>query len=524
MTPNQTTNLSMTTINPQADQPATSTAVGSYQFQIGTITPLSPEARADVRPQIRLPGDGRLLSDFATEVATHLTGKDIYSRNGQTVALEGGVLIRLDAQKLRTWVERHLVCYRHRRAPEQFYSVTATMRPDDAVGVLNAPQFIERLLKIRRVNHARLPITRANNRLELLPIGYDSASQTLTLSDIEYRLDMECGEAVTVLDELLAEFCFADDARSKAVAVAGMVGLYAWQLIPAQTVRPSFIFVANAEGAGKSLLVQVIITPTLGEFPTGCKAKNDDELRKVISTIALEGRPVLFFDNLKGKLSSPALESFLSAPVWTDRQLGGNKTITADNLATVFITGNGVTVSPDMRRRSLFVELHLEAERAEDRQFKQNLDLPTLLAMRPRILAALWSLVKHWDTHGRPAPSRSHSAFKPWAKIVAGIVETAGFACPLDTANVTTAIDPDASDMQALVAEMAGKTALSFAELVKLARSLECFEAVIGNGAELDRRAKAKFAKLLTSYDRRLVSNHRFIIEDKGHARKYRVT
>jgi hypothetical protein len=79
--------------------------------------------------------------------------------------------------------------------------------------------------------------------------------------------------------------------------------------------------------------------------------------------------------------------------------------------------------------------------------------------------------------------------------------------------------------MRQLVKAMADKTApLSFVELVALARGLGCFEAIIGTDeTELDRKAKAMLARLLTRYDQRLVGSQRFIIEGKGHARKYRV-
>jgi len=482
-------------------------------------------ACADPRPKIRLPGEGRLHSDVATELASYLIGAGIYLRNGEVVAVDGNRLRTVDTQYFRTLAEKFVVFYRQRRSQDQVYQVNVTMREDDARCILAAPQFSERLLKLRCVNYARLPVIRANGDLELLPAGYDLDTLTLTLDEgHSYPLNMEIGEAVAIVNDLLAEFCFTD-ARSKAVAVAAMFGLYAAQLIPEKSLRPCFIFAANAEGAGKTLLVQVIVTPTLGELPTGCKADADDELRKVILTAVREGRAVIFLDNLKGRLSSEALEAFLSAPVWSDRKLGVNETITAANVTTIFITGNGLTVSPDMRRRSLFVELHLEVERAENRQFKRNLDLPTLLTMRPRILAAFWSLVKHWDLQGRPAPSRSHSAFPSWANIVAGIVEAAGFACPLDTANVAAATDPDADDMRSLVAGMDSKAPVNFAELVALARSLGLFEAIIGTDeTELDRKSKSTLARLLTRYDRRLVGNHRFVIEGKGHARIYRVT
>jgi hypothetical protein len=226
-------------------------------------------------------------------------------------------------------------------------------------------------------------------------------------------------------------------------------------------------------------------------------------------------------DNTKGRLDSAALECFLSAATYGGRRLGANEDIAAPNLATVFVTGNGLTVSPDMRRRSLVVELRLEVERAEDRQFRRLLDDAVLLAMRPQILAALWALVRNWDTSGRPGPSRSHSAFPAWAQVVGGIVEAAGYACPLETPAL--AVDSDGEDMRELATALADRASpLAFSEVVGLARERELFADMLG-GAEMDRRAKSAFSKLLGRYDHRLVGDYRFLVDGKGRERRYAV-
>ena len=239
-----------------------------------------------------------------------------------------------------------------------------------------------------------------------------------------------------------------------------------------------------------------------------------------------EARPVLFIDNVKGRLSSEPLEAFLSAPVWSDRILGVSESFTADNLTTVFVTGNGMTVSPDMRRRSLFVELHLDVERAEDRHFKRPLDLPTLLAMRPKVLSALWSMVRHWDAQGRPSPTRSHSAFPSWAKIVGGIVEAAGFGCPLETPcnDVAVVADVDGDDMRRLVATLERDRRYTFSEIVEVCQANGCFEGLVGaTGDDLKHSCRIALSRLLLRYERRLVGERRFQVEGKGHARRYRV-
>jgi hypothetical protein len=483
-------------------------------------------AIVDSRPKISLPGEDRLLSEFAGELVGHVRDKDIYLRNGEVVILANRDLHSVTPQSFRTWCEQFIIPYRSKRTGQRIYEFGVTMHNDEARGVLASVQFIGGLRHVHRVNHARLPIIDPDDQLCLLREGYDAETETLTLVDVDYDEDMPIADAIETINGLLAEFRFADCDRSKAVAIAGMVGLFVNQLLPEKSLRPCFVFVANAEGAGKTLLAMICILPTLGAMPTGCKDSEESEIRKNLTTAILEARQVIFFDNLKGKLSSPALEAFLSAPVWTDRLLGKNRSVTGDNLATVFVTGNGLTVSPDMRRRSLFGELHLEEERAEDRKFERELDLMTLLEMRPTLLSALWALVRHWDTQGRPEPSRSHSAFPSWAKIIGGIVEAAGFSCPFETAHVTATADPDAEDMRTLVSALAAQgTGVQFSEAVELARDHGLFETIIGRAedGELDRHQRTAFSRALTRYDRRLVLDFRFLVEGKGKSRRYRV-
>jgi 5S rRNA maturation endonuclease (ribonuclease M5) len=479
----------------------------------------------DSRPKIRLPGDNWLMSSTAAALGQSLREQDIFLRNGEVCILRENQLHRVDAQTFRTWIENHCVMYRQKTFNESVYEVDVTLRDDQSRGILASPQFMSALRVVRRVNHARLPILRNDGRIELLPVGYDASSQTLTLPGVEYRDNMPHTEAVEIVDDLLREVSFTD-ARGKAVSVAAMVSLYVNQLSPERALRPCFVFVANAEGAGKTLLVLCLVTPTLGAAPTGCKADEDAEVRKLLLTAVREARPVLFIDNVKGRLSCEPLEAFLSAPVWSDRILGVSESFTADNLTTVFVTGNGMTVSPDMRRRSLFVELHLDVERAEDRQFKRPLDVPTLLKLRPSILAALWSLVRHWDTQGRPAPSRSHSAFPSWTKIVGGIVEAAGFGCPLESPNTDVAVvaDVDGDDMRRLVATLERGRRYTFAEIVNVCQANGCFEGLVGaSGDELKNASRVAMSRLLLRYERRLVGERRFQIEGKGRGRRYHV-
>jgi hypothetical protein len=374
------------------------------------------------------------------------------------------------------------------------------------------------------LNRVRLPVLRSDKSLELFPPGYDAATATYTDAQLAYAEDMPFAHAVETIRDLFGEFQFSDGERSRSVAVSALVGLYAKQLLRPGELRPAFTYLKNAEGSGATTCAACAIVPLLGALPIGSKAKDDDEMRKALTSAIRTGQEVIFLDNLRGQLNSPALEAFVTAPTWTDRLLGVSEVMSGPNTATVFITSNGLTITPDWRRRSLFIELHLAEERAEDRVFMRPLSVPALQSMRPQILAACWALVKHWDEQGRPGPSRSHSAFSAWAATIGGIVECAGFGCALQTANVAIVADEDGQNMRLLTAQMAPGIPYTAGDLVNLCRTHSIFDSLVGSSdADIGRAQRSAFGKLLSRYDDRRVGDLRFHITGTGHAKRFRV-
>jgi hypothetical protein len=249
-------------------------------------------------------------------------------------------------------------------------------------------------------------------------------------------------------------------------------------------------------------------------------------MRKVLLSAVMEAKPVLCFDNFKGRLASESLEGFITSQDWAGRILGGQSTFRGGNNVIVFITGNGCTVSPDMRRRSLFCELFMEAERAEDRKFNQPLEVPEILERRSEILSALWTLVNDWHQSMEPKVSRSHSGFPDWAITIGAIVEHAGYGCPLETAKIEAAADIDGDDMRELVAAIANgnqSNTVTFGELVTAAREHGLFSRLIPEIGEIEIKSRGVLSKLFKSYDRRLMGEHRFTVIGKGHSRKFQV-
>lgn len=480
----------------------------------------------DTRPKVMLPGEDRLMSDVGAELGEHLADK-LYLHANVIAAVMDSKLESLSAQAFRTHVEKHVVlCKQRLTTAAGLIQVGKTMSEGDARGLMASEQFRSRLRPLNRVNTCGLPVLRSNGALALLPEGYDAETRTLTISEVNYDHDMPFEDAVAVIRDLFGEFSFADDGRSLAVAISALIGLFGKQLLPEEAVRPSFIYTKNAEGAGASTCASIAVVPVLGRMKREPMPDDEPEMRKTLITAVREGQQVVMFDNVKKQINSGVLDAFISAPRFGGRLLGSNETVDGPNVATVFITANEAGVSPDMRRRSLFVELHLEEERAETRKFKRPISDDVLVAMRARILAACWSVVRFWDSQGRPLPSdgRDYSSFPAWANVIGGIVESAGFGSPLQIADVAAVADQDGDDMRVLVAAMKPGQRFKFQELVALCRVQEVFVGLVGTSDfDMKTAQKAVMGKMLGRYDHRQVADRKFFIEGKGHQRRYYV-
>jgi hypothetical protein len=394
-----------------------------------------------------------------------------------------------------------------------------TMTGYEARGILASPQFKGRLRPIVRFNTVRLPIW-IGGELALLPNGYDAPSSTYTADTLSYDSEIAIGDAKDVIDDYLGEFTFSDAGRSKSVSVAALLGMYCAQLLPLDSPRPAFIITKNAEGSGATTLVACCTYPVLGYVPTGTMPADQEEMRKRITSAVMACSTVLFFDNVHKTMKSEPLEAFLTSPVWTDRRMGGNAIVSGPNIATVFLTSNGATCSSDMRRRSLFVELHMDEELASQRKFKRALTSTALRGLRPRVLAACWAFTKAWDALGRPKPSISNPAFPEWSQVIGGIVQAMGYGCALEEASVADIADRDADDMHVLASKMTRGHGYTMGELKVLAREHGCFDGLVGEW-ETDVKKYAALGYLLKKYDGRQISGNKFHLGGRGHSKRF---
>jgi hypothetical protein len=506
-------------------------------------TPSKVVVEGDFRKRILAPGHGRLYDDFIKELAEYLQDKPIFNRDGMVMVLEGKKLKSPSPAFFRSWLEDpkggDLVCQTWAGRGEDAHLQDTTLSEDGAKGVLASPQFVRGLREIKRVNLVRLPVKRAGGVIELAPVGYDQESKILTIETVGYDEAMPITAVTAVVDKWFADVAFHpdDSPRSKSATLAMMLASFCDCMLSDFAPRPCFIVTANCEGAGKTILVTLALAPVFGPVkltppPT---TRSGDKLTELLNSIAQSGSQYLALDNWKGKVEHSGLEAFLSANAWAGRVLGTSYTFETTRRCLVYITSNQAFVGGDMRRRALFVTLFVAEARAEDRHIHTPLSEEDILAGRPEILAALWSLVRAWRDAGC-APGQTDASFPEWGKVIGGVAESAGFESPLQPppmllderlASFTMIIQTACNLM------LSGTSSTSFrpAELLELAREAGAFTWFIGPEKPEDARDQKSegiaFGKQCEHYDGRVFTlesgQAKFKAHGKGHSRRYEV-
>ena len=517
---------------------------------------------ADGLPWVELPGSaGRTIADFAHELSGVLAEVEIFRREEILFTVDGvsGELRMMTPERFLTWITDHAVIYEAKTFKVgdswETKKLPKTMPATTAKACLASDAFYGGVRPLSRVNLVRMPHMRADGQVVLLREGYDAPSEIFTVaSPVAIDEAMELGRAKQVIDSYYAEFPWPDvDAatglsRSKAVAVTAAVALFGMGLQPVEAARMGFMFRCNTQGGGKSLLAQMAITPSFGLPEVTPKAK-EEELRKNLDTAALQGSSYLFFDNLKGHFESALLEGFMTSPVWGGRVMGTQKKFKASKSTMLLVTGNNLTVSADLQRRMLQCDLFVEEFDLQERRHGRDLNPVELnkAEVRAEFLSALWALVRHWDTAGRPAAGTEGqpfliASFAQWSRIFGGIMQAAGYGNPLERPVVTQQADQNSTHQRKLIDLLAQRLAegprweYRFQDVIDIMHENELFSWKM-KGRERDSDGVTHFEpdpatrsivglmlqnelggrKFTTSEGRRV----RFFVEGEGKSRRY---
>jgi hypothetical protein len=334
--------------------------------------------------------------------------------------------------------------------------------PHELVQVLlRAAPLMTRVPRIQL--HARRPVFDADFILRG-PGWHSTAGILVHGPEVEPVLAEPQCSSLPILDRLplhvrtlLSGFCFAgpaDLANTLAILLTGLL-INHFLVQP----RPLALVDGNQPSVGKTLLGRVIEV-ILGGSDTRVihYTENEEELQKRICAHARDGsRAVLLFDNARtkggGPVESVVIEANCMAPEICLRLLGRSVNFIRPNDLLWMLTMNCTRVNPDLLSRALPIRLFYDGDPTQ-RAFALPDPIGYAREHRLALLGELAGMVIRWNQHGRPEGGRNHRC-SYWAKIIGGILETAGLPEVLSNlGDAATAFD-DALDETTALAEAA---------------------------------------------------------------------
>ncbi len=227
------------------------------------------------------------------------------------------------------------------------------------------------------------------------------------------------------IDAMLQDFCWSSD-----VDRVNFVGMMLSTLLANRFMgsKPMALLRANQAGSGKTKLGLILARlRTANKVDTTGFPAREEEVAKVITTLAREGRCYVLWDNVRRELKSAALDEALTAPTYGGRVLGSSVSVRAENSITWITTLNSdVEVDGELAKRCCTIDLHYQGGEADERTGFKIAD-PVIYAKRNReaILAELIGMIAKWREKGAPR-GKAVGRFGPFTEVIGGILEANG--------------------------------------------------------------------------------------------------
>ena len=315
------------------------------------------------------------------------------------------------------------------------------------------------------------PLLKANGDV-ITGDGYDIASgmYRVNVPEInylipEYPTKLQAEEALFTVRQAFKTFCFADaqreqDLEEPCVVVVidrppgGDEGAFLHALLtavcrPSLELAPGVLITASSvsgAGSGKGLLARCISLIAFGQHPHAVTGGgNREETEKRITSELVEGGPTLFLDNLNNtSFRSDQLASAITERLARVRIFGKTEMALINAKALVMLTGNGLSVSEDLARRFLQIELDPGVEDAEARRFRHD-PASDVLERRSKLLASLLTIWR-WGRQNTLKKGQPLGSFETWCSWVRDPLMALGCPDPVERVQEVKRQDSERQD------------------------------------------------------------------------------
>ncbi len=188
---------------------------------------------------------------------------------------------------------------------------------------------------------------------------------------------------------------------------------------PSLPLAPGFIIRSpqySGAGTGKGLLVRAASQIAFNFSPKAFTSSGERaELEKRLTAALVAADPIIFLDNVNAEVVRSNLLAQIATenPCAIRRFRENTKVVSITSSAFLAMTGNATTVSEDLARRFLIVELDAGCENPEQRRFDEDFR-STIKQKRNELLAAALTIWR-WGRRNQSKPGLALGSFEQWA-------------------------------------------------------------------------------------------------------------
>ena len=421
----------MSNNNPQRTVDVLPHLRGAAKDPIGDRPRTKRKRRTNGKPKVFVPGGRHRVTDTAEQLGKLLADTGDYYCRGGTVVKKGAddngelMLRTVKAASLPSTFESVAKIV---MADEKGKPMPATFGSSSAELVLKSDAFVDCLPRIIVISACPI-LVESSGELSVVT-GYDRESGVLASGDMPSDLDLD--EARELLCEIVAEFRFATESdRSRALAAIISPALLMGNLLGGRA--PVDLGEANSSQSGKGyrnkLTAAVYRAPlvSITQRSRGGVGSMEESFNKAL----VDGRAFISIDNIRGKIDSPAIESFMTEDVYMTRSPYIPPTEICPHRVVLMLTSNRAEATEDLSKRSSIVSILKQPDTYEYAKFPEGDLIDHVRANQPGYLGAVFAVVQAWHRAGKPTTNTKGHDFRRWAGVMDWIVQNLLQAAPL---------------------------------------------------------------------------------------------
>lgn len=395
----------------------------------------------DDRPMLILPSATVEFEECGRNCFPVLAKTERYFVRGQSVVeltktKEEGVTIKeLTATALTCRLEEHFTLFKWIVGRDGDWVLKPSRCSIDSASRLLCTTSAMALLPLELI--VNFPIfTERDGKLEILQKGYHNVFGGIYVLRNRQIIEKPIQEAVEQLLGLFDDFNFVSGSDlSRAVAMILSPSFRFGRLI--NDDFPMDISEADQSQSGKTYR-QKVTACIHGELPYVINKSEDGErgvgsLSEQVSAALLSGKPFIMWDNIRGRVACPPLESALRGEKTIPCRVAYSRgvQVNTENVCWM-LSSNRAEAPPDLANRSIITQIRKQPEGHPYKTYDGDLDL--LGYVKGNIdfyLSCIYAVVKFWHEIGKQRTTDTRHDFRRWCQTFDWIVQNAFNLPPL---------------------------------------------------------------------------------------------